>query len=150
MMNTVFVIYSSLNNNSKRSRDKNTEFESVMCSEGVQGTIGPKMTSGFTSTADMGNQNFEVKHPSPLTLSNNNLSIENRMNCVKEKLGSIKSPPLALPNVDNVMVLDQNISLKPHPILLRKDMPSFSSDSTSITLPGRCELSVTPMIKVLK
>ena len=121
-----------------------------MGSEGGQGTLGPKMASGFTSSADGGNQNLEAKHPSSLTLSNNNLSMENRMSCVKENLGAIKAPPLTLPNAESVMVLDQNVSLKPHPILLRKDMPPFSPDSSSITLPGRCELSVTPLIKVLK
>ena len=121
-----------------------------MCSEGVQGTIGPKMSSGFASPADGLNQNFEAKHPSSFTLSNNNLSMDNRMNCVKEKLSSIKGPPFTLPNVDSVMVLDQSVSLKPQTILLRKDITSFSSDSSSITLPGRCELSVTPLIKVIK
>ena len=57
---------------------------------------------------------------------------------------------MAVPNaMENVRISEQSISVQPQPVVVRKELCTLPMDHSSVTLPGRCELSVTPLIKPL-
>ena len=57
---------------------------------------------------------------------------------------------MAVPNaMENVRISEQSISVQPQPVVVRKELCTLPMDHSPVTLPGRCELSVTPLIKPL-
>ena len=145
----IFIfIFSSLINNSKNCRDKNTDLDNVLAEEIGQDSIRPRLPS-FTAPTDSTNENSEVKQPFSLPGSNPNLMSDNRFGWVKDNVFANKSistiPPTAM---ENAMISEQNISIQPQPVIVRKELSTLPLDHSPVTLPGRCELSVTPLIKV--
>ena len=123
----------------------------MLAEEIGQGSIRPRLPSFTNSNIEPANQKIEIKQSPTMQGTNLNLIQENRLGCIKDKLQANTSPSRAVPNaIENVMISDQSIQTQPHPVILRKEISSLSMDNSTVTLPGRCELSVTPLVKVGK
>ena len=112
------------------------------------GNSSTKLSSGFQTPprADGGGQGLDFKmSPSlPITTSQSN-SVNQGSN---ETLVSINSHRGSPSTSNNMMISDNSITLQPQPVIVRKDLSSFLADSNTITIPGRRELSVTPLVQV--
>ena len=135
-------------NISKRNRDKNIDFEGLISEEVGQTKIGSNIPSGFVTMAKVGNQNLETKFPSSFTLTNNTHTNENKISCVKDIVSVVKTPSLTASATRNGLISSPNVSLPSQTIIMHKDTPRSSTEISPLSIPGRCELSVTPLIKV--
>merc|ERR1712018_983074 len=119
---------SSLINNSKTCRDKNTDLDNVLAEEIGQGSMRPRLSS-FTATTDSTHDVAETKHPFSLPGTNPNLMSENRLGCGKDNAFENKSPSMVLTTTrDNAMISEQSISLPPQPVIVRKELSTLPLD----------------------
>ena len=136
-------------NNSKNCRDKNTDIDSVLAEEIGQGSIRPRLPSFTVTSIEPGNQKVETNQLVTLPGTNLNVMQENRLGCSKDKLQANIGPSMVGQDaMKNIMISEKSIDSQPQPIIVRKELSSLPMDHSPVVLPGRCELSVTPLIKV--
>ena len=114
------------------------------------GHSSTKLPSGFQTPprADGGSQGLEFKMSPSLPITTNQSNSVNHGSSANEMLVSINGHHVLPSSSNNMMISDNSITLQPQPVIVRKDLSSFLADSSSITIPGRRELSVTPLVQV--
>ena len=112
------------------------------------GNTSTKLSSGFQTPprADGGSQGLDFKMSPSLPITTNQSNSVNQGS--NETLLSINSHRVSPSTSNNMMISDNSITLQPQPVIVRKDLSSFLADSNTITIPGRRELSVTPLVQV--
>ena len=114
------------------------------------GNTSTKLSSGFQTPprADGGSQGLDFKMSPSLPITTNQSNSVNQGSSANETLLSINSHRVSPSTGNNMMISENSITLQPQPVIVRKDLSSFLADSNTITIPGRRELSVTPLVQV--
>ena len=110
------------------------------------GNTSTKLSSGFQTPPRADGLDFKMSPSLPITTNLSN-SVD-QGSSANETLVSINSHRVSPSTSNNMMISENSITLQPQPVIVRKDLSSFLADSNTITIPGRRELSVTPLVQV--
>ena len=144
--------FSALINDSKNCRNMNCRDNDIapVSSLETSGNSTPPVLRKSTSFPQNEEESSQYFEPTLHSASSPriNPSANSQLICINEKLEPIMNPPSTIFTSKNVAFSNRINPLPSHMSVAEGNLSTISIDSSSIKLPGRCELSVTPVMKV--